>query len=47
MEIEVGKEKVGTLQDLDLVFVSIPTGTDLDAINVVSMTTLQENGLMC
>ena len=37
------KEKVGPLQDLDLVLMLIPTGIDLDATDVVSMTTLQEN----
>ena len=46
IEIEAGKEKVGPLQDLDLVLMLIPTGIDLDAIDVVSMTTLQENALM-
>ena len=45
--IEAGKEKVGPLQDLDLVLMSIQTGIDLDAIDVVNMTTLQENVLMC
>ena len=44
--IETGKEKVGPLQDLNLFLMSIPTGIDLDAIDVVSMTTLQENALM-
>ena len=37
IEIETGKEKVGLLQDLDLVPMSILTGIDLDAIDVVSM----------
>ena len=46
MEIEAGKEKVGPLHDLDLVLMSIPTGIDFDVIDVVSMTTLQENALM-
>ena len=46
IEIEIGKEKVGPLQDLDLVLVLIPTGIDIDAIDVVSMITLQENALM-
>ena len=45
IEIEAGKEKVGPLQDLDLVLMSIPTGIDLDAKDVVSVTTLQENAL--
>ena len=45
IEIEAGKEKVGPVQDLDLVLMSIQTGIDLDAIDVVSMTTLQENAL--
>ena len=45
IEIEAGKEKVGPLQDLDLVLMSIPTGIDLDATDVMSMTTLQENAL--
>ena len=40
IEIEAGKEKVGPLQDLDLVLMSI------DVIDVVSMTILQENVLM-
>ena len=46
IEIEAGKEKVGPLQDLDLVLVSIQTWIDLDVIDVVSMTILQENALM-
>ena len=46
IEIEAEKEKVGPLQDLDLVPMSIQTETDLDAIDVVSMTILQENALM-
>ena len=46
IEIEAGKEKVGPLQDLDLVLMSIQTGIDLDVIDVVSMTILQENALM-
>ena len=46
IEIETGKEKIGPLQDLDLVLVLIPTGIDVDAIDVVSMITLQENALM-
>ena len=46
IEIEAGKEKLGPLQELDLVLMSIQTGIDLDAIDVVSMTTLQENALM-
>ena len=46
IEIETGKEKVDPPQDLDLVPVLIPTGIDLDAIDVVSMITLQENALM-
>ena len=45
IEIETGKEKVGPLQDLDLVPMLIPTGIDLDAIEVVSMIILQENAL--
>ena len=40
IEIKAGKEKAGPLQDLDIVLVLIPTGIDLDAIDVVSMTTL-------
>ena len=40
------EREVGPLQDLDLVLMSIQTGIDLDAIDVVSMTTLQENALM-
>ena len=40
------REKVGPLQDLHLVSMSILTGTDLDAIDVVSMIILQENALM-
>ena len=46
IEMETGKEKVGPLQDLDLVPMLIPTGIDLDAIDVVSMIILQENALM-
>ena len=46
IEIETGKEKVGPLQDLDLVLMLIPTGIDLDAIDIVSMITLQENALI-
>ena len=46
IEIETGREKVGPPQDLDLVPVLIQTGIDLDAIDVVSMITLQENVLM-
>ena len=45
IEIEAGKEKVGPLQDPGLVLVLIPTGIDIDAIDLVSMTTLQENAL--
>ena len=45
LEIETGKEKVDPLQDLDLVLMLIPTGIDLDAIDVVSMIILQENAL--
>ena len=43
IEIEIGKEMVGPLQDLDLAPMLIPTGIDLDAIDVVSMIILQEN----
>ena len=39
-------EKIGLLQDLDLVTVLVPTGIDLDALDVVNMTILQENTLM-
>ena len=48
IEIEAGKEKVGPLQDVDLVLMLIPTGIELDAIDAVSMITLQvqENALM-
>ena len=46
IEIEAEKGKVGPLQDLGLVLMSIQTGIDLDAIDVVSMTILQENALM-
>ena len=46
IEIETGKEKIGPLQDLDLVPMLIPTGIDLDAMDVVSMIILQENALM-
>ena len=46
IETEAGKEKVGPLQDLDLVLMSIQTGIDLDVIDVVSMIILQENALM-
>ena len=44
--MEAEKEKLGPLQDLDLVLVSTQTGIDLDAIDVVSMTIVQENALM-
>ena len=43
---ETGIEKVGPLQDLDLVPVLIQTGIDLDALDVVNMIILQENALM-
>ena len=43
---ETGIEKVGPLQDLDLVPMSIQTGIDLDALDVVNMIILQENTLM-
>ena len=43
---KTGIEKIGVLQDLDLVPVLIPTGIDLDALDVVNMTILQENALM-
>ena len=46
IEIEVGKEKLGPLQDIDLALMSIPTGIDLDAMDEVSMITLQGNALM-
>ena len=46
IEMEAEKEKLGPLQDLDLVLVSTQTGIDLDAIDVVSMTIVQENALM-
>ena len=46
IEIEAEKEEVGPLQDLGLLHVSVQTGIDLDAIDVVSMTILQENSLM-
>ena len=45
IEREAGKEKIGPLQDLDLPLMSIQTGIDLDVIDVVSMTILQENAL--
>ena len=41
--MEAEKEKVGPLQDLGLVHVSVQTGIDLDAIDVESMIILQEN----
>ena len=44
--LETETEKVGPLQDLDLVPMLIQTGIDLDAIDVVSMIILQENALM-
>ena len=43
--LEIGIEKVGLLQDLDLAPVLIPAGTDLDALDVVNMTILPENVL--
>ena len=43
--LETEIEKKGLLQDLDLVPMLIPTGTDLDALNVVNMIILQENAL--
>ena len=43
IEIETGKEMECPPQDLDLVPMLIPTGLDLDAIDVVSMIILQEN----
>ena len=43
---ETGIEKIGLLQDLDLVPMLIQTGIDLDALDVVNMTILQENALM-
>ena len=45
IEIEAEKEKVGPLQDLGLVHMSVQTAIDLDATDVVSMTILQENAL--
>ena len=39
-------EKIGLLQDLDLVPMLIQTGIDLDVLDVVYMTILQENALM-
>ena len=39
-------EKIGPLQDLDLVPMLIQTGIDLDALDVVNMIILQENALM-
>ena len=36
--LETEIEKVGPLQDLDIVPVSIPTGIDLDTLDVVNMT---------
>ena len=39
-------EKIGLLQDLDLVPMLIQTGIDLDALDVLNMTILQENALM-
>ena len=39
-------EKVGLLQDLDLVPMLIQTWIDLDALDVVNKTILQENALM-
>ena len=47
IEIEAEKEKVGPLEVPDLVLMSIQIGIDLDAIDVVSMTILQENALTC
>ena len=46
IEIETGKEKVGPLQDLDLVPMLIPMGIDSDVIDVVILIILQENALM-
>ena len=43
---ETGIEKVGPLQDLDLVPMLIQTGIDLDTLDVVNMIILQENALM-
>ena len=39
-------EKIGLLQDLDLVPMLIQPGRDLDVLDVVNMTILQENALM-
>ena len=44
--LETETEKVGPLQDLDLVPMLIQTGIDLDALDVVNMIILQENALM-
>ena len=41
--LETETEKVGLLQDLDVVPMLIPTGIDLDALELVNMTILQEN----
>ena len=46
IEIETGKDKVGPPQDLDLVLIIIPTGIDLDAIDVVSMIIFRKNAPM-
>ena len=47
IEIETGKEMVGPPQDLDLVPMLIPTGIDLDVIDVVRMIILQEIAPTC
>ena len=44
--LETEIEKISLLQDLDLVPVLIQIGIDLDALDVVNMTILQENALM-
>ena len=44
--LETETEKVGPLQDLDLIPMLIQTGIDLDAIDVVNMIILQEDALM-
>ena len=44
--LETETEKVGPLQDLDLVPMLIQTAIDLDPLDVVNMTILQENAIM-
>ena len=39
-------EKIGLLQDLDLVPMLIQTGIDLEVLDVMNMTILQESALM-